>query len=65
MTINPKGMIPIIGGSLAWLLATGRYSPSKDPIIGEAWLRRWGPVLKILAPLVILFGVAQLLGFIG
>jgi len=46
-------------------MATGRYNPSKDPVKWEEWLRRWGPMLKILAPLVILFGVAQLLGFPG
>jgi hypothetical protein len=65
VTINPEGMIPIIGGSLAWLMATGRYNPSKDPVKWEEWLRRWGPMLKILTPLVILFGIAQLLGFLG
>ena len=64
MAINPEGLIQIIGGVFAWLMATGRYNPSKDPVKWEEWLRRWGPKLKILAPIVILFGVAQFLGFV-
>jgi hypothetical protein len=65
MAINLEGLIPIIGGVFAWLMATGRYNPSKDPVKSDEWRRKWGPMLKILAPLVILFGVAQLLGFLG
>jgi len=65
MAINPEGLIPIIGGVFAWLAATGRYNPSKDPVKGEAWRVVWGPKLKILAPVVIIFGIAQLLGFLG
>jgi hypothetical protein len=64
MVINPEGLIPIIGGIFAYLLATGRYNPSKDPIKWEEWKLRWGPKLKILAPVVIVFGVAQFLGFL-
>jgi len=65
MAINPEGLIPIIGGVFAYLMATGRYNPSKDPVKWEEWKLRWGQKLKILAPLVILFGVAQFLGFLG
>jgi len=65
MNINLEGLIPIVGGVFAWLMATGRYNPSKDPIKWEEWQARWGPKLKILAPFVIFFGVAQLLGFLG
>jgi hypothetical protein len=64
MVINPEGLIPIIGGTFAYLLATGRYNPSKDPIKWEEWKLRWGPKLKILAPVVIVFGIAQFLGFL-
>ena len=64
MAINPEGLIPIIGGTFAYLMATGRYNPSKDPIKWEEWLLKWGPKLRILAPIVILFGVAQFLGFL-
>ena len=64
MSINLEGLIPLFGGIYAYLMATGRYNPSKDPVKGEEWRLRWGPKLKILAPIVILFGIAQLLGFL-
>lgn len=64
MQINLEGAIPILGGLVVWLAATGRYHPSKDPARGEAWRRQWGPKLKILAPIVILFGVLQFLGIL-
>ena len=64
MTINPEGLIPIIGGIFAWLIATGQYSPSKNRIKFEAWRLVWGPKLKILAPIVIVFGIAQLFGLL-
>ena len=64
MTINPEGIIPIVGGVFAYLMATGRYNPSKDPIKWEAWRLKWGSKLRILAALVIVFGVAQFLGFL-
>ena len=65
MRVNPEGLIPLIGGIFAWLAATGRYNPSKDPARWEAWRQRWGSWLKILAPIVIVFGVVQFLGFLG
>lgn len=64
MQINLEGAIPILGGLVVWLAATGRYHLSKDPARGEAWRRQWGPKLKILAPIVILFGVLQFLGIL-
>ena len=64
MAINPEGLIPIVGGVFAWLAATGRYNPSKDPVKWETLRIVWGPKLKILAPIVIIFGIAQLLGFL-
>ena len=57
MTINPEGVIPILGGTFVYLIAIGRYNPSRDPAKGEEWRRKWGPKLKILAPIVIFFGV--------
>ncbi len=62
MQIHPGGVILILGGIFAWLVATGQYNPSKDPAKGEAWRRQWGPKLKILAPIIILFGLLQLFG---
>ncbi len=64
MAINPEGIIPIVGGVAAWLMATGRYNPSKDPVKWEAWRSRWETRLKIFAPVVILFGIVQLMGLL-
>ena len=64
MKINLEGLIPVFGGVFAWLIATGRYIPSRDPEKFEQWRLKWESKLKILAPLVILFGIAQLLGFL-
>jgi len=64
MNLDPEGLIPIFGGVFAWLIATGRYTPSRDPEKFELWRQRWETKLKILAPLVIIFGIAQLLGFL-
>ena len=62
MSLNPEGLIPLLGGLYAFLLARGVVRASKDPIKNEAWLRKWGPTLKWLAPLVILFGLLMLVG---
>ncbi len=65
MTLNAEGVIPIIGGIFAYLMATGRYNPSKDPVKWKAWRTKWGKTLMVIAPIVILFGVAQFLGLLG
>jgi hypothetical protein len=59
---NPGGLIALAGG-IYGLLATFRIvRVSKNPAANEVWLRKFGPMMKILSPLVILFGLAELLG---
>ena len=62
--LNLEGLIPLLGGLYAFLLARGVVSASKDKIKNEAWRQRYGPTLKWLAPLVMLFGLVQLIGLI-
>ncbi|KPJ99634.1 MAG: hypothetical protein AMK71_09445 [Nitrospira bacterium SG8_35_4] len=62
--VNLEGLIPLLGGLYALLLARGILSASKDVSRNEAWRRKWGPKLKWLAPLVMLFGLVQLIGLI-
>jgi hypothetical protein len=62
--LNLEGLIPLLGGLYAFLLARGVLSASKDAIKNEAWRRKWGPTLNWLAPLVMLFGLFQLIGLI-
>ena len=62
MNVNLEGLIPLLGGLYAYLLARGVLRASKDPAKNEVWLNKWGPTLKWLAPLVMLFGLLVLAG---
>ena len=60
---NLQGLIPLLGGIYGYLLATGRLPrKSKDPEKMALWRRKFGPVMKILGPILIVFGVLELLG---
>jgi len=58
MHLTLSGLVAVAGGIYALLAAFG----IKNPEANELWLGRFGPMLKILSPLVILFGLAELLG---
>ena len=63
--MNFEGLIPILGGLYILLLANGTIPKNpKNPEKLEAWRKKFGPIIKILAPLVILFGIVQFLGII-
>jgi hypothetical protein len=57
------GLIPIIGGFYFLLLAY-RFLPikPKDPERHELWHRKFGKMMKILSPILILLGILELLG---
>jgi hypothetical protein len=57
-----QGIIPLIGGAYGYLLAQG-YLPRnpKNPEKMALWRRKFGPTMKILGPLVALFGLTSLL----
>ena len=59
---NLSGLIPIVGGIYGLLLAY-RVIPVKprDAEKMELWHRKFGKLMKILSPLLIVFGVLQLL----
>ena len=62
---NLQGLIPIIGGIYGLLLAKGTLPKNpKDPERMELWRRKFGPMMKILCPLVIIFGCLELIGII-
>jgi hypothetical protein len=54
------GLIPLLGGVYSVLVAFCGRRVSKNPQANEQWLQQYGPWLKILGPLVILFGLAEL-----
>ena len=60
---NLEGLIPICGGVYAFLLANGTLPRKpRDPVRMEAWRKKFGPLLKVLSPLVVLHGCMQLAG---
>lgn len=60
---NLKGLIPIFGGIYGLLLAQGVLPRNpKDPEKMELWRRKFGGMMTVLCPLLVLFGIAQLFG---
>lgn len=58
-----NGLIPFICGIYAMLLAYG-YLPKKpkDPEKLAIWRKKFGPLMKIVSPLIVLSGVISLVG---
>ena len=64
MHLNLSGLITIAGGIYALLVAFRVIPVSKNPDANEIWLRKFGTMLKMLGPLLIVFGLAELLGLL-
>ena len=62
MTFNFGGLVSIAAGAYVLLAVFRVVRLSKNPEANEQWLHRFGPVMKVLCPLLILFGVGQLFG---
>ncbi len=60
--MNLSGLIPLLGGVYCLLVVFRVVRVSKNPDANERWLQKYGTWLKILAPIVILFGLAELFG---
>ncbi len=57
-----KGLIPILGGLYGLLLAYGVLPlKAKDAEKMELWRRKFGKMMKILCPIIIVFGILELL----
>jgi hypothetical protein len=57
-----SGLIPFLGGIYCYLLAIGvlpRHAKEKER--WAEWRVRFGPMIKILAPLLVLFGALELI----
>jgi hypothetical protein len=60
---NLQGLIPISGGIYGFLLANGTLPKSpKEPKKMELWRKKFGPMMKIICPLIIVFGLLELIG---
>ncbi len=66
MHINLGGLIPILGGIYGLLLAY-RVLPRqpKDPEKMELWHRKFGKLMKVISPFLIIFVLLQLVGLMG
>jgi hypothetical protein len=54
----------IVGGIYGLLAALRIVRVSKNSENNEMWLRKFGPMMKVLSPLVILFGLAEFFGIL-
>lgn len=62
---NLQGLIPLLGGNYGYLLARGTLPRNpKDPAKMELWRRKFGPMMKVLCPFVVFFGILQILGLL-
>lgn len=60
---NLQGMIPLLGGIYVFLLARGILPRTpQDPERMALWRRKFGTLMSICAPIMILLGILQLLG---
>jgi hypothetical protein len=59
---NWSSLILIAVGTYGLLGAFRVVQLSKNPEANEEWLRKFGPIMKIICPLVILFGLGQFFG---
>ena len=58
-----EGLIPLLGGVYGFLLANGTLPKNpKDPLKMEEWRGKFGKMMKIVCPLLIVFDMLQLLG---
>ena len=57
-----NGLIPLLGGFYATLLAFG-YLPRKpaDPERLALWRKKFGPLMKVLGPVLIIIGTVEIL----
>jgi hypothetical protein len=60
--MNLGGFIPLLGGIYFLLVAFRIVRVSKNPEANELWLRKFGTWMKILGPIIILFGLAEIFG---
>lgn len=58
---NLEGLIPILGGLYGYLLAIGTLPKNpRDPMKMELWRRKFGKMMRIVCPFLVVFGMLQL-----
>ena len=56
------GLLSIACGSYFWLYASGKVNARPENLAYVRWMARFGRPMRVLAPLVVAFGVLELLG---
>jgi len=60
---NLGGLIPLLGGIYGFLLANGTLPKKpRDPEKIQLWRQKYSPMMKVICPLVLVFGLLQLSG---
>jgi hypothetical protein len=62
MHLDFTGFIPIAIGIYVLLAVFRVIRLSKNPKTNDLWLRKFGPMMKVICPLIILLGLVQLFG---
>lgn len=62
MHLNLSGLVFIAGGIYGLLAAFRVVRVTNNPEVNERWLGKFGPMMKVLGPITILFGLGQLFG---
>ena len=61
--MNLEGLIPLAGGVYGWLFVTGTLPKHpKNPEKMAAWRQKYGTIVKVICPLLVIFGALQLIG---
>jgi hypothetical protein len=60
MQLNLRALIPLIGGIYCLLIAFRIIRVSKNPETEEAWHRKFGRLMKLMGPVLVLFGLIEL-----
>ena len=59
MRINPDGLFEVAIGLYFTLVGFGVVGASKNAEKNKEWLQKYGVFLKVVAPLVLLYGLAS------
>ncbi|MFT6470096.1 MAG: thiosulfate reductase cytochrome b subunit [Neptuniibacter pectenicola] len=54
------GFISIVGGAYAYLAAIGKVQVSKSEEKSKEWRLKYGVILKVVGPLLVIFGLFRL-----
>ncbi len=63
--MNYEGAIPVCVGAYAALLAFGVVPISGNPERAKQWFDRYGTLMKVCAPMCMLFGIGQTFKWFG